>query len=220
MIVLGITGTTGSGKTTLLQQVKAIGGRTMDCDAIYHTLLKNCTPMLTQLQQQFPSAFENGSLVRSKLAALVFENQEKLNILNEITHKYVINEVKKQLFSAHEEGCRIAAIDAIALIESGLGSYCDLTVCVSAPEKLRIKRLMEREGISEAYALARIRAQKSDTQLAAMCDTVLHNDGEKEAFEAACRSFLSKHIGAADAVQKQKHESRFSISYHGKEEDE
>lgn len=190
MKILGITGMTGSGKTTLLREVEKCGGRALDCDRIYHSLLDSCIPMRSELQAQFPKAFSGGTLDRKALGRIAFADPEKLNKLNDITHKYVINEVKSELFKAHEAGTPLAAVDAIALVESGLGQLCDLTVCVTAPEEVRIERLMAREGISRDYALARVRAQKSEQEFCKMCDLRLENLGTREEFEQKCQTFL------------------------------
>lgn len=192
MKILGITGMTGSGKSTLVRQVEKAGGRALDCDEIYHRLLASCEPMLKELKAHFPEAFECGSFDRKALGKIAFADPEKLSILNEITHKYVISAVKSELFKAHEEGVSFAAVDAIALMESGLGQYCDLTVCVVAPEAVRIERLMERDGISREYATARIRAQKSEEEFCKMCDLRLENNGTREEFEQKCQKFLKK----------------------------
>ncbi|MCQ2419026.1 MAG: dephospho-CoA kinase [Clostridia bacterium] len=196
MKILGITGMTGAGKTTLVRQVEAYGGRALDCDVIYHALLASCEPMLREIQAQFPEAFSGGTLERKALGKIVFADADKLNILNEITHKYVILDVKNELFKAHEDGVALVAVDAIALVESGLGNLCDLTVCVTAPEEVRIARLMAREGISREYASARIRAQKSEEEFCKMCDLRLENNGTREEFERKCQEFLKKLISS------------------------
>lgn len=192
MKILGITGMTGAGKSTLLREAEKFGCKAFDCDQIYHRLLSSCEPMQKELQAQFPEAFENGQFDRKALGRIAFADPEKLTKLNKITHKYVISEIKKELFKAHEEGASFAAVDAIALIESGLGQYCDLTVCVVAPEETRVKRLMERDGISREYAISRIRAQKSEADFRKMCDLCLENNGTREEFEQKCHEFLKK----------------------------
>ena len=84
----------------------------------------------------------------------------------------------------------LAAIDAIGLFEGGLAELCDVTVAVTAPEEIRVQRLMKRDGISEEYARARITAQHDDAWFREHCDYVLENDGEMDAFATKCVAFL------------------------------
>ncbi len=185
-MILGITGPTGAGKTTLLQAFESVGGLVLDCDAIYHRLLQEDKTLLSAIEARFPGTVEAGSLQRKKLGALVFSDEKALLDLNKITHGAVKAEVVRLL--AQNPGH--AAIDAIGLFEGGLAALCDATVAVTAPEALRVARLMAREGISEEYARSRIAAQRSSAEFSAMCDYTLENDGEKEAFFTKCIAFF------------------------------
>nr|MCR4770813.1 dephospho-CoA kinase [Oscillospiraceae bacterium] len=186
MLVIGITGGTGAGKTTALEAVKKLGGTVIDCDEVYHGLLKNSKEMLARIEARFPGTVENGVLDRKKLGSLVFGDADALLELNGITHGYVRAEVRRLLDGARAEGRALAAVDAIALVESGLAKLCDVTAAVVAPTETRVKRLMSRENISERYARSRIAAQKSDEWFRANCGMVLANDGSREEFEKKC----------------------------------
>jgi dephospho-CoA kinase len=194
MKIIGITGGTGAGKTTALEAVKQLGGIVIDCDQVYHQLLAGSDDMLQQLRENFPGAFENGKFDRKALGRIVFSDENALQKLNGITHKFVGMEVDKILADFARAGGELAAIDAIALIESGLGKKCDACVCITAPKEVRAKRIMERENIAYEYALMRIQAQKSDEFFRENCDYVLNNDGSlsKEEFEAQCRKVFEK----------------------------
>ena len=84
-------------------------------------------------------------------------------------------ELDRRIELARREGRPAAAIDAIALVESGAGEKCDAVVSVLAPEPLRVKRIMARDGIDEAYALRRVRAQPSNEFFRSHSDYVLEN---------------------------------------------
>jgi len=185
-MVIGITGGTGCGKTTLLKEIERLGGLILDCDAIYHKLLKSGGEMVFRLAERFPEAMEDTGLNRKKLGAIVFSDPAALADLNAITHGAVKTEVLRRL----EEAPGLAAIDAIALFEGGLAELCDVTVAVTAPEEARVRRLMARDGISESYARARIAAQKKEDWFRQRCDHVLVNDGELDAFATKCVAFL------------------------------
>lgn len=185
-MILGITGGSGSGKTTLLNVIRQQGGMILDCDAIYHALLKTDTAMLKKIAERFPGTVENGVLDRKKLGTIVFTDEKALQDLNRITHAAVKAEVLRQLSPAPA----LAAIDAIALFESGLSELCGLTVAVTAPEESRVKRLMTRDRITEEYARKRIASQKSDEEFSAKCDYTLENNTTQEAFYTKCLAFL------------------------------
>ena len=187
-MIVGITGGTGCGKTTLLKALERAGALVLDCDAIYHDLLKTDTALLQAISDRFPGTVENGELQRKKLGAIVFSDESALADLNRITHGAVKGEVIRQL--ADWEGH--AAIDAIALFEGALAALCDVTVAVTAPVEDRVHRLMARDGISDAYARSRIAAQHEEGWFRERCDYVLENDGKLDAFATKCLAFLSK----------------------------
>ena len=187
-MTVGITGGTGCGKTTLLKALEDAGALVLDCDAIYHELLKRDRSLLEAISDRFPGTVEDGQLQRKKLGAIVFADEEALEDLNRITHSAVKAEVLRRLeaWEGH------AAIEAIALFEGGLAEHCDVTVAVTAPLEARVRRLMARDGISENYARSRIAAQHDEGWFREHCDHVLVNDGELDAFATKCLAFLSK----------------------------
>ena len=187
-MIIGITGGTGCGKTTLLKLVEESGGLVLDCDAIYHKLLKSDTSLLAAIESRFPGTVTEGTLDRKKLGGIVFADESALLDLNHITHGAVKEEVLRRL----SEKPAFAAIDAIGLFEGDLNTLCDVTVAVTAPENVRIQRLMQRDGISEEYAKSRIAAQHTESWFAAKCDYVLQNDSTEEAFRSKCLAFLAK----------------------------
>ena len=180
MHIFGITGTTGSGKTSVLEAFRKKEALLLDCDRLYHDLLETSEGMLRELEDRFPDAFEKGRLVRKKLASIVFHNEATLADLNAITHRYVCEDVKRQLRAHAMSGGQIAVIDAVELISSGLGALCDCTIAVLAPEAERMKRIMVRDGLTEEQALERIRAQKNDAYYRENCTYTVLNDGTVE----------------------------------------
>ena len=193
-MILGITGGTGCGKTTLLNCIAERGGLILDCDAIYHDLLRTDPELLRAIEARFPGSVENGALQRKKLGNLVFSDERALSDLNAITHGAVKAEVLRRL----SEKPRLAAIDAIALFEGGLATLCDITVAVTAPEEARIQRLMVRDGIGRDYAKRRIAAQKSAEWFRERCDYCLENNGTQADFQKTCLAFLRK-LGIMEA---------------------
>ena len=186
-MIIGITGGTGCGKTTLLDVIREKGGLVLDCDAIYHQLLQTDKDLLAAIENRFPGTVENGQLQRKKLGAIVFNDKAALEDLSHITGGAIGRELHRQLATDPE----LAAIDAIRLFEGGLYKLCKLTVAVTAPEEVRVQRLMARDNITEEYARARIAAQPAPEEFSKLCDYTLCNDGTKEAFREKCLAFLA-----------------------------
>ena len=188
-MIIGITGGSGCGKTTALDVIREMGGLVLDCDAIYHRLLQEDPALLAAIEARFPGVVENGALQRKKLGNIVFSEENALSDLNKITHSAVKAEVQRML----KNHCGLAAIDAIGLFEGGLAALCDVTVAITAPEEMRITRLMAREGISRDYAQKRIAAQRPQSQFSALCQHTLENNGDICAFRAKCLAFFQKY---------------------------
>ena len=185
-MILGITGGTGCGKTTLLKEIEARGGQVYDCDAVYHELLTRDMELLNAIENRFPGVVVEGRLERKKLGAIVFSDEQALQDLNAITHGAIRAEILRRL----AEKPALAAIDAIALFESGLAQLCDATVAVCAPFEKRVERLMQRDGITREYAQNRINAQKGEDWFREQCGYTLYNDGTREEFQRKCAEFL------------------------------
>lgn len=200
MIVIGITGPTGAGKTTALNELDKLGGCILDADAVYHELLERNLALRDELQHRFgPMLDKNGRFDRKKLGAIVFRDPEALADLNAITRRYVVDEIKGRLAQAEQAGTPTAAVDAITLFESGLADLCAVTLAITAPPEVRVRRIMAREGISEDYAWSRVNAQRPDEFYTGRSQYVLVNDcAEAEAFARRARalfeSILSKDI--------------------------
>ena len=194
MTVIGITGPTGAGKTTVLNVLRELGGAVADCDAVYHQLLRASANLREELRNRFGNRVfdENGDLRRKELGAIVFEDKAALADLNSITHRHIVAELERRITLAADQGRPAIALDAIALLESGAGELCDVTVAVTASEDVRVARIMAREGIDEAYARARAAAQKPSEWFEERCMYTLRNDGGREALERRARELFEQ----------------------------
>ena len=192
MTLVGITGPSGGGKTTALRVLESFGALVIDCDAVYHELLKTDAALVAALAGRFPAAYRDGAIDRRTLAAQVFADPAALSELNAISHRFVRDEVARRLRAWAMAGGTLAAVDAIELIESGLGERCDLVLGVTAERETRIARIMRRDGIDRERAAARVDAQRGESYFREKCDHILYNNGDEDQFSDTCRQFFSE----------------------------
>lgn len=170
-LIVGLTGGTGAGKTSALAALEDLGGTVLDCDAVYHQMLRTDPALREAITAAFGPVFcPDGSLDRQKLGTLVFSDHAALDRLNAIVYEYLPPELLRRAQSH-----TLVGLDAISLMESGLGRLCACTVAVLAPAEDRVRRIMARDGISEDYARLRISAQPSDDFYREHCSHILEN---------------------------------------------
>lgn len=194
MTVFGITGGTGCGKTTALNQISALGGLVIDCDEVYHRLGETSVDLREKLTARFGDVYENGVLNTKLIGKVVFYDPQALLELNAITHGAVGDEVARMLRVYAMEGGTLAAVDAIALIESGMAEKYRPLVGILAPVEERVRRIMARDGIDEDYARHRIASQKSDDFYREHCDFILVNDSTQEVFANKSKKYFMEVI--------------------------
>ena len=135
-----------------------------------------------------PVFLPDGSLDRRAVAKRVFSDPAELAKLNGIVFPAVSAAVKQKIRNCLQKGL---AIDAVNLIESGMGRLCDATVAVTASPAVRLRRIMARDGLTEDQARARIKAQKNADWYRDNCSFLLENrEEDRDAFEALMRSFF------------------------------
>ena len=171
-LIVGLTGGTGAGKTSALAALEDLGGTVLDCDAVYHQMLRTDPALRGAITAAFGPVFcPDGSLDRQKLGTLVFSDHAALDRLNAIVYEYLPPELLRRA-----QGHTLVGLDAISLMESGLGRLCACTVAVLAPAEDRVRRIMARDGISEDYARLRISAQQPDAFYRERCSHILENN--------------------------------------------
>lgn len=196
VFIIGITGGTGAGKTSALRALKNLGALVLDCDAIYHQLLSESMELKSEIGAKFGNVLNGGEIDRERLGEIVFSDPAALLDLNAIAHKFVSEETDRQIAKWKEQGGTVAAIDAIALVESGRGEKCDVVIGITAPVETRIARIMKRDGITRKQAEMRINAQKPDSFFERNCDYILESKYDTpEKFEEKCREFFAQLIG-------------------------
>ena len=191
---IGITGGTGCGKTTALSELEKMGALIIDCDAVYHEMLESDETLLADIRIEFPHAFIEGVFDRKALGNIVFEDENKLCKLNEITHAHICRRVQSMIEDFAMQGGELVGIDAVALIESGIAKECDTVIGVIAQREKRIERIMKRDGISREYAEKRIDAQQSDEFYIKNCDFIIKGNTNSVEFRHNFNDLIVKEV--------------------------
>ena len=170
--VVGITGGIASGKSTVSSYLDSRGVQIIDADKISRNIMKKGKPAYDIVMREFPRCGKEGQIDRRTLGNIVFHDEQQLLKLNRITHPLIIEEIRHLLNK--DEG--LFVLDAALLFETGLNELCDKVICVTAPNELRIKRIIKRDGLEKEEAIARIKSQMLDEKRMELCDYVINSD--------------------------------------------
>lgn len=194
MVVIGLSGGSGSGKSTISTLFSRYNILPINTDEIYRNLTSSLTPCLVELANEFGEDIitDDLELDRARLREIVFTNREKHKRLNEISHRHVLNSVREMISSASNLGLAGVIVDAPMLFESGFDKECNYLIAVTAPVDMRVKRIKERDGITETKALERIRHQIPDEELVKRVDFIIDNSCSIEEVESAVLDIVNK----------------------------
>lgn len=177
--VIGITGGIASGKSNVCQVVSDLGYPVISSDKISMDLSKKDGPMYKAIVNKFGSEYldEAGEIDRKKLGRLIFNNSAAKLVLNQATHPIIVEEIKRQIKELPEG---LIFVEIPLLYEAKLEYLCDKIICVFLNKKQQVIRLMEREGIDEDYALAKIHSQMDLYMKKELADYVINSQGTFE----------------------------------------
>lgn len=158
--VIGLTGGIGSGKTTIANYFATIGVPVYIADDAAKKVMQS-ENIVQQIKTTFgDSIFEKEILNRSKLAEIVFNNADKLAQLNAIVHPAVKRDFESWL--QENKNHDYVIYEAAILFESGRYKECDVIITVTAPEEIRIERVVKRDNTTREQVLSRIKMQWND----------------------------------------------------------
>ncbi|MBQ7907632.1 MAG: dephospho-CoA kinase [Clostridia bacterium] len=193
MLVIGLCGSSGAGKGYVCRAFEKYGVAYIDTDLVYHQLIDKSTPCSIELAFEFGKEIlrESGGIDRAALAQRVFSSRDALLTLNKIAHKHIRKKTEALIEDYRSKGKVATIVDAPVLFESGFDDMCDYTICVVAPTELKLKRIMERDNITEEMARKRLDNQLTDKELTYRCDFTIKNS-EGENLEDQILGVLSK----------------------------
>lgn len=179
--IIGLTGGIGSGKTTIANYFAEMGVPLYIADDEAKIVMQS-EKIVQQIKLAFgDSLFENDVLNRAKLAEIVFNNADKLAILNSIVHPAVKEDF--ELWLLKNEKYDYVIYEAAILFESGRYKECDVIVTVTAPEEIRIERVVKRDKTTREQVLSRMKMQWDDEKRISLSNFVINNSNLKIARE-------------------------------------
>lgn len=174
MLKVGLTGGIGSGKSTAAQIFEVLGIPVYYADDAAKNLMNTDQELRAALQEKFgEEVYKNGELDRQYLASVVFNNSEKLEQLNALVHPATIRDAERWI---NDQQSAYVIKEAALLFESGSAEGLDYVIGVSAPQELRVKRAMERDGADREEVMKRINNQMDEETKLKRCDFILIND--------------------------------------------
>ena len=190
-IILGLTGPTGAGKSSVTQIAAKKGIKVIDCDLYARKATEKGSKGLSALVKAFGDEilYNDGELNRKALARIAFSSYDKTQLLNKTILPFI-----EELILAEINTDKVL-LDAPTLFESGMDKICSKTVAVLADRDKRLKRIIERDGISDEDAIIRINAGKSDEFFKNNADYVIYNNDDEETFLRDISLLLDKIYG-------------------------
>ena len=196
MKVIGLTGGIGAGKSTVSDYLLDKGFTVIDADKIARSMTEKGSETLQALTEAFGEdiLFTDGCLDRKKLAAIVFSDEKKRLVLEELTTKKVVQIIEEKITGLQEEGYEAPVfIDAPLLFESGADKLCDAVWLVDASIDIRIRRVMARDDVTSEEVKRRILNQMSSSEKIARSTDIIDNSKGKEALYEQVERVLERY---------------------------
>ena len=173
MKIIGLTGGIGSGKSTVLELFKILGVKTYSADESAKKLVNTDPNLINLIKSSFGNnIYDKGLLNTRKLSKIVFEDTEKLKLLNSIIHPAVARDFKLFLNSINED---YIVKEAAIIFETKSENNYDKIIFIQSPLEIRIERVIMRDNISREEVMKRINNQLDENLIINMCDYVITN---------------------------------------------
>jgi len=177
MLKVGITGGIGSGKSIVAKVFETLGVPVYYADTASKRLMNEDEDLKQQISKEFGEAsYIDGQLNRSYLSSIVFNNPDKLAMLNAIVHPATILDAEKWML---QQKTPYAIKEAAIIFESGSQEYLDKIIGVYAPTAIRIQRTMQRDKVTREEVLSRMNKQIDEEIKMRLCDYVITNDEQQ-----------------------------------------
>ena len=173
--IIGITGGIASGKSSVSNYIKSLGYKIIDADVLTHDLYKKGQRGYNAVLYLFGEDMVDGSSVkRDELREYVFNNQEKLELLNNTIHPIIYEELKKLIDKSKEDNI---FLDIPLLFEAGFEDLCDSIILIFVERDIQVERLMKRDNILRFDAIKKISKQQNLEDKRSKADYIIDNSG-------------------------------------------
>ena len=177
MLKIGITGGIGSGKSTVAKVFEVLGIPVYYADNAAKQLMNKDENLKEKITKQFGNqVYTDGKLNRKYLSEIVFNNPEKLALLNSLVHPAILKDAERWM---QQQTTPYAIKEAALIFESGAQQHLDYVIGVTAPAPLRIHRTMQRDAITREEVVARMDKQMDDTIKMKLCHFIIKNDEQE-----------------------------------------
>ena len=178
MKIIGLTGGIGSGKSTVLELFKFLGVKTYSADESAKKLVNTDPYLINLIKSSFgDNIYDKGILISRKLSKIVFEDTEKLKLLNSIIHPAVAKDFKLFLNSNNED---YIVKEAAIIFETKSENNYDKIIFIQSPLEIRIERVINRDNISREEVMKRINNQLDENLIIDKCDYVIRNENKED----------------------------------------
>lgn len=192
MIVLGLTGNIGCGKSSVSNIFIEKGIDVVDADIVARQIFDDKN-LLNKVFSAFGDAIKNadGTLNRKALGNIVFNDDEKLTELNNLTHPQIKENILSEVSEYKNQGKKIVVIDAALLIEDDYLPNIDKLLLVTCREDIQIERIKNRDNCTEEEAVSRINSQMSQEDKSKFADYIIDNSGSPEELKQKVLEFIN-----------------------------
>ncbi|MCF8110947.1 MAG: dephospho-CoA kinase [Desulfobacteraceae bacterium] len=178
-LVLGVTGGVGSGKSLVLGRLRELGAAVQSADLLARRAVEPGTNAYEQIVKYFGNRVlaPDGSIDRAGLRRIVIRDDNARKALESFVHPEVLRQMTEYIKEAGKQGARVAAVEVPLLFETGLRSFFNYVLMVTAKRETRIRRIMERDGATRDDAEALMKAQMPEDEKCRLADFVIENNG-------------------------------------------
>lgn len=180
VMVVGLTGQTGAGKSTVSKVFEANGFAVINADHVARNVVEKGSRCLAEIEDFFGRNVINsdGTLNRKALAAIVFSDRSKLEMLNTITYPYITSSILKKIRMHASRDEKLILLDAPTLFESRADDFCEIIISVLADHDIRQTRIISRDGLTAEQAQKRMNSQLDEEFFGSHSDYIIHNNGD------------------------------------------
>lgn len=179
MLILGLTGNIGCGKSSLSKILMQNNIDVIDADIISRNIFED-KELLNLVFENFGENIKNsdGSLNRKALGNIVFNDDQKLVILNGLTHPKIKEKILNKIDEIRNIGKSLVVIDAALLIEGGYLDILDKLIVITCKESIQISRIQLRDNLTKEQAISRMNSQMSQDEKIKYADYIIDNSGD------------------------------------------